>query len=56
MSQRGSGRGWYVSEDVFVGILTSADATCLAMVNIRLSVISHGGSTFSWSEKVTERH
>lgn len=28
-------------------ILTSAEATCLAMMNIRLSVISHGGFTLS---------
>lgn len=37
-------------EDILLNIaviLTRAEATCLAMVNIRLSVISHGGSTRS---------
>lgn len=34
-------------ENIFISILTSAEATCLAMVNIRLSVISHAESTLS---------
>lgn len=40
-----------ISENMCVSKLTSAEATCLAMVKIRLSVISHGGSTCSWNEK-----
>lgn len=32
----------------YICILTSALATWFAMVNIRLSVISHGGSPLSW--------
>lgn len=34
-----------------IGILTSAEATCWAMVNILLSVISHEGFTLSWKNK-----
>lgn len=40
-------------KDIAISILTRAEATCLAMVNIRLSVISHGGSTFSWKDSTS---
>lgn len=36
-------------------ILTIAEATCLAMVNMRLSVISHGGFTFSFKPPPTKK-
>lgn len=33
----------YKGDSLSIYILTNAEATCLAMVNIRLSVMSHGG-------------
>lgn len=38
------------SDLAFISILTSAEATCWAIVSIRLSVISHGEFTLSLKE------